>query len=383
MGEHSLWSDSGVLLNGGHIEASGRSDIASRASGIVVRKADAMYRALGRIGDAIKSPRDSWNELTVRDPKIAGHYIAMGGIKEGESTNFRMRSGQRPAKELEEAQEMGLPLYAVNERNGEVHRAALKRENKMLVRLIVEAEPVSPQALASTSPFAIDETRRSELCEEVLTDAIFNMAKFQEKIPEVAYIQGARAGRRVLERFQHPPTDDYKNADDNGLSYFDYCEASKETGTYRLAISGEEIAIATMTADDLRRVTEEFYRAHRTYRGITVFSLEGARVLYTDSLDEGIKTVQEMPTFIEDQIGAIQARDQSDYSSMLIRSITGFCYGLANALDSSSSDQEYETADRLRGVAEQFLSEERFKEIRFRCVDEKGRFKIFLEEVAG
>lgn len=366
--DFTLWSRSGVILSGGHITEAGRNDIASQSQGVDKRNStQARYKELRSVSEAIEDRGTSYNELIIREPKIAGYYLWVNADREWPISLNEIRQ-----KELQEAEALGLPLYTVID--GRVIESFLVNEG---TELMPGADEVTPKSLLKSPQISLDETRRKELREEVLNDTTFNMEKFEEKIPEVAYIDGLRAGKDVLERLTHPHGYDYLYA--SNQQFKEYIDNSRKEGMYRGAITGDEIPLTDMTDTDYTRMSNEFQEAHKEYIGTKWLPIGRNSTLYDpENLDKRIKDVKELPTFIQDVLEKVMLTEGQD--GIVIRRTVGMCYGLADALDSSPTP-DHKTAEELRGVAEQYMRKEDFEALKVRRLDEKGRIRISPEEI--
>lgn len=374
--DFTLWSRSGVILSGGHITEAGRNDISSQSQGVDKRNSTQVrHKELRSVSEAIEDRGTSYNELIIREPKIAGYYLWVNADRE-----WPISLNEIQQKEFQEAEALGLPLYTVID--GRVIESFLVNEG---TELMPGADEVTPKSLLKSPQISLDETRRKELREEVLNDTTFNMEKFEEKIPEVAYIDGLRAGKDVLERLTHPHRYDYSYA--SNQQYKEYIDNSRKEGVYRGAITGDEIPLTAMTDTDYTRMSEEFQEAHREYIGTKWLPIGKNRSLYDPgNLDKRIKDVKELPIFIQDVLEKVTLLQEQSGITMrlegdrIIRGTVGMCYGLADALDSSPTPDN-KTAEELRGVAEHYMRKEDFETLKARRLDEKGRFKISPEEI--
>jgi hypothetical protein len=363
----ALWSRAGVLLNGGRIDEAGRGDIASVSSGIGRREtSQTHYKKLGSVSEAIESRGDGYNELVIREPKIAGYYL---WVDAGQKWPIPLSKSRQ--EEFQGAAAMGLPLYTVID--GRVIKSFLVNEG---AGLLPGPEEVSPESLLQRPAASLDETRRSELREDVLNDATFNMEKFERRIPEIAYIQGMRAGKQLLERFQHPVMpQDYEYA--SSEQYAAYNQESRTSGRYHFAISGDEIPVEKMTPEDYQRAHHEFFDASTKYVGINGFNLGDGSYAFAGKGEERLKSIKDVAVLLERDLARSQDAVPDGKS---VRLMSGICYGLADALE-AVSEPDRETVEKLRTLGERYVSKEQFEDVKSRRLDEKGRFKISADEI--
>jgi hypothetical protein len=335
------------------------------------------------VSDAIENRGDTWNELTVREPQIAGYYLHVNANQE-----WPIPLSKTGRVEFEEAMALGLPLFIVID--GEVYPATFLEEEGQAA-LMPGPDAASPEQLAARKA-TVSEERKQALEQEVLTDATFSPGKFEKRVPEVSYFIGARAVAPLMQRFEQPFPSDYGSTatDDDYRAWF---TAANERGSYIAPQTGDEIPIEKMTDADYARMSQEYWASHRVYKGVDYLMIGGGWSPKKEK--QFMKSVDDVPAFLEAALAESsianfdmnQSAESLGQNGELMRSlyqeharhIVGFCNQLADTLP---AEAHAETIEKLRAIAARYVSREAYEEIRTRRLDEKGRFKFSAEEVA-
>jgi len=156
-----LWSDIGLLLREGHIDAADSSDMHTEVKGINDRD-NLKITTTSDIDRIMMQKRKTWdgmywyNEIVVRNPKYAGLCVSSLEIN----------------KDLAKlSEELDIPIF-FHDGKGRVFETALQSETNKFI--LIQGREVTPSDIAN-SKYDISQEKRKSLIQEVVKEDIFHI----------------------------------------------------------------------------------------------------------------------------------------------------------------------------------------------------------------
>lgn len=156
-----LWSDLGLLLRGGQIDAAKSEDMHTSIKGIDERD-NLKITTASDIDRVISQKRKTWdgvswyNEIVIRNPKYAG--LCLSSLKINKDI-------------AKLAEELNIPIF-FHDGKGNVFETSLQSESDKFI--LTQGKEVSPSDITD-SKFDISQEKRKDLIQEVVKDDIFHI----------------------------------------------------------------------------------------------------------------------------------------------------------------------------------------------------------------
>lgn len=381
----SLWARMGVIVSGGSVENANMTDAGTRAQGLKKRVGWSDKKNIAeRVRFAILSKPQGHNEFTVGDPEIAGFYIT---VDEPEN----QRRDLAPIQDIVPfIKALGVPLYAMQA--GEMYDAEYDETN---VRFVLR-EKVSPQEIVSRR-FHLDDIQKEQLMEEILSDSPFKI-----KSPELGFIGSRAQGKETYieinaqDKLQEQPGQErmYTKTDREigSLSDLDGSQVRQiaevnEIGfriqylvaNNRLYKRQENTHSGEVFVQPLRR----FEKVHFNYIEIWLSTHNLGRPVqntesYLSGMEESIESLQHKQD--RETKGSLHREPKSQYipHDSWIGRLAFHLYGFG---EQAGEWGDMKTKERAFILARRICSEDEYRDIVQKRIDNEGRFKITEEDL--
>lgn len=322
--EDGVWGDRGVLLNGGRVQAAAEEDLLTKATGLKSRTSTSGREGVTNSeGIAVAIENDSkavYNELAVEDPQILGYYY----IRDTGPGMFPRKHPRSEIQDAVHATERGLPFFIVD--RGEVIPAKIVKEKDH-----TSSEVKDPQILS-------EETEEQYLI--------------------------------ILEN-ERPPLTPAEAAD---------MPSSALLPMDKSILREELLTDATFNTSVFEeRIPELGYikgirQAQRALEKLTDLSSDGfIKAGYIEVYtNKGSFDFLNLVSGLEKMFSAEDGKE--------LQEIAAFCYEFADTYEKESGANN--ETKKLRELAGGVISYNEFQQIKNKRLDEKGRFKYSIEEVA-
>lgn len=196
--QQGMWTNIGVLLNGGRVEVASPSDAGTRTTGIGKREMGERPSFRKPIEQQLQDTTSyhhkgdlmNYNEIVVSNPEVAGFFVKV------EDNDSIANIGVSPDKVFSAIEGLHIPMFAV--KNGEVYKVdgqekvlvekGLERWHETILKL---GEKVTPAELAQL-PAAMNKERKEQLATELMEDSPFKLS-----MKEARLIDSRNAGKET------------------------------------------------------------------------------------------------------------------------------------------------------------------------------------------
>ncbi len=395
----NMWARMGVLLSDGSIENAMPSDSGTRAKSLKKREIGAIKRpnkVSDQIGEAINQrDQNSYNELTIESPKVAGFYVCPERTSGGHIGNDLVEIEEI----IREVQEIGLPLYIIQD--GVIREAEYNPQLKELVpKLTITSEQLIQER------FDMPVEQKQKIKEELLVDVPFKLEFLEAKCIDARF----RGGQTYIEINAPKDIDLFGQEqikyerDSNGecgeLSLGHDIEGKSENMDVRVvqSLRGVDSSVEYFIDQGklLRRwkskafkegfhgsvikYIEEFDKYKSGFINLTGFM--------TEKLNRPIETNDDYILGMEEAVerwtklmkGIIQEKynGQIDFHKEVLQELAFHLYGFG---EQAEFFHDLKTKEKCFDLANKVLLFEKYTGIIQRRIDEYGRFKITEEDL--
>jgi len=420
----NMWAHIGVMLKKGCTETAGRQDIGTLAKGLNERiwRGDPKAK---KVSEQIKSaiaerPSNDYNEIVVRDPKVAGFYLCFDNtkqdvidaqqikkiieafalpfyiIKDGSvfatswspevDKQFKAEKESRFTELLEEMKKCGIEkngrIMVSPEKEQEFKKLSAEREsiqNELNEKFFATVEKITPQEILKND-FTVSEQKKREMIENLLIEQ-----PFKPICQEAFYVQGYHEGGQTFVETNGQQNLEKFNGEINDEQVKKIFEAKLPSGDeikYLITEKNELFQAKEFITDTGGKVklsfqikSDDFDHLIGYLPGFPLHDKERKSIQSSqDYLEAMAKTIERLKEEKNDPAVEKKYSHTDEWIERLAFHLYGFGEQAGKIKDTKTQEEAFALANSI-------FPQKEYQEIIKRRIDENGNFKVVLEDL--